>query len=47
MQQKTDIHHITSISQLMRELGLPAPLHPLIALVDYNDVSAEMLEKGQ
>jgi len=47
MQQKTDIHHITSISQLMRELGLPAPLHPLIALVDYNNVSAKMLEKGQ
>ncbi|KUJ53082.1 helix-turn-helix domain-containing protein [Chryseobacterium sp. JAH] len=47
MQQKTDIHHIASISQLMRELGLPAPLHPLIALVNYNDVSAEMLEKGQ
>lgn len=31
----------------MRELGLPTPLHPLIALVDYNNVSVEMLEKGR
>lgn len=46
MPQKTDILYITSISQLMRELGLPAPLHPLIALVDYNNSSVK-LEKGQ
>ena len=31
----------------MNELGLPKPLHPLITLIDYNSVSAEMLEKGQ
>jgi len=31
----------------MRELGLPAPLHPLIALVDYNNVSPEVILKGQ
>ncbi len=47
MQQQSNINHIKSISQLLRELGLPAPLHPLIALVDYNNVSAEMLPKGQ
>lgn len=47
MQRKSNINQIKSISQLMRELGLPAPFHPLIALVDYNSVSAEMLPKGQ
>ncbi len=47
MQQQSNINHIKSISQLVRNLGLPAPLHPLIALVDYKDVSVETLEKGQ
>jgi len=47
MQRKPDIHHIESISQLMRELGLPAPLHPLIALVDYSTFSPETLKKGE
>lgn len=46
MQRKSDIHHIESISQLVRELGLPTPLHPLVALVNYDDASFEMLEKG-
>ena len=47
MQQQPNIHQIKSISQLVRILGLPAPLHPLIALVDYNNVSIEMFPKGQ
>ncbi|MCD9014231.1 helix-turn-helix domain-containing protein [Parachryseolinea silvisoli] len=47
MQQKSDIHHIESISQLARELGLPAPLHPLVTLVDYNNVLIEMFPRGQ
>jgi len=47
MQNNSNIYHIKSISQLVRELGLPTPLHPLVALVDYNDTSIEMLEKGQ
>lgn len=47
MERKSEIQHIESISQLVRKLGLPAPLHPLIALVDYHSVSFEMLEKGQ
>jgi AraC-like DNA-binding protein len=47
MQQKSDIHHIESISQLVRELGLPAPLHPLVTLVDYNNVLIEMFPRGQ
>ncbi|SDQ67055.1 Helix-turn-helix domain-containing protein [Chryseobacterium soldanellicola] len=47
MQQQSNIHHIKSISQLVRLLGLPAPLHPLIALVDYNTVPIEIFPKGQ
>jgi len=47
MQQQPNISHIKSISQLVRILGFPAPLHPLIALVDYNNVSIEMFPKGQ
>lgn len=47
MQQEPDINHIKSISQLVRMLGFPAPLHPLIALVDYNTVSVELFPKGQ
>lgn len=47
MQQQSNINHIKSISQLVRELGLPTPLHPLIAMVDYNNVLAEMFPKGQ
>jgi len=47
MQQQSNISQIKSISQLVRILGFPAPLHPLIALVDYNNVSIEMFPKGQ
>ncbi|MEO6161645.1 MAG: AraC family transcriptional regulator [Pelobium sp.] len=31
----------------MREMELPAPLHPLIVLVDYNNASIEKFPKGQ
>lgn len=47
MKRQSNINHIESLSQLVRELGLPAPLNPLITLVDYNDVSAEIFPKGQ
>lgn len=47
MEQSSNIKHIKSISQLMRELELPAPLHPLVGLVDYNKVSIENFPKGQ
>ena len=47
MQQQPIINHINSISQLVRVLGVPAPLHPLIALVDYNNVSIDMFPKGE
>ncbi|WP_254152511.1 AraC family transcriptional regulator [Chryseosolibacter indicus] len=47
MHNHSEILHIESISQLMHELHLPTPLHPLIALVNYNDAPVEMLRKGQ
>jgi len=47
MERQADIKHIKSISQLMRELGLPAPSHPLVGLVDYNSASIENFPKGQ
>jgi AraC-like DNA-binding protein len=47
MQRQSYITHIKSISQLVRILGLPAPLHPLVALVDYKNVSIDMFPRGQ
>lgn len=47
MHRQSDINHIKSISQLVRILGLPAPLHPLVALVDYNNVSVDAFPRGQ
>lgn len=47
MQHQPDLRHINSISQLMRILELPAPLHPLIGLVDYNKVPIEIFPKKQ
>jgi AraC-like DNA-binding protein len=42
-----DTYEIRSISELMRYLGQPEPLHPLIALVDYNRVQPRGFEKGK
>ncbi|MHA4894032.1 helix-turn-helix domain-containing protein [Pedobacter sp. PWIIR3] len=47
MQQQPNINHLKSISQLARVLGIPAPMHPLIALVDYKNVSIDQFPKGQ
>jgi AraC-like DNA-binding protein len=47
MQKSSDIFHINSISQLMRLLELHAPLHPMIALVDYRKVPMETFPRGQ
>jgi len=47
MEVRSDIHHIKSISQLLRELGLPAPSHPLIALIDYNKMPIEAFKRGE
>nr|WP_294861972.1 AraC family transcriptional regulator [uncultured Fluviicola sp.] len=47
MKYQANIHHITTIPELLREVGLPAPLHPLIALVDNHEVSPGIFTKGQ
>jgi len=47
MQPHSDLQSIKSISQLLRLLGLPAPLHPLIALVDYSLLPVEIFPKGR
>ncbi len=47
MQTPSEINHIKSISQLMRLLELPAPLHPMVALIDYRNVPMEKFPKGQ
>lgn len=44
MKDKSDIKHYSSISQLTRELGLPVPAHPLVALVDYANISKSLFE---
>ncbi len=31
----------------MRELELPAPFHPLITMIDFNNISTEVFPKGQ
>lgn len=47
MQQKTNLIHIKTISYLARTMGLFPPLHPLIALIDYNNAQMKMFPKGQ
>lgn len=46
MKNKPGIYHIKSITELMRYLVQPAPLHPLIALVDYGIISVDKFETG-
>lgn len=46
-QDNPAIHSFTNISQLMHYLQQPAPLHPLIALVNYDDVILSAFEKNQ
>jgi len=41
------IQTFESISQLMRYLNQPTPLHPLIVLVNNADVTSDTFEKGQ
>ncbi|GAA5020247.1 AraC family transcriptional regulator [Marivirga lumbricoides] len=42
-----EIKHFKSISTLMRYLSLPAPQHPLFALIDYNQTSQQQTESKQ
>ncbi|MCR1026971.1 AraC family transcriptional regulator [Cellulophaga baltica] len=46
MNQKSSITNFSSISRLMRYLGQSAPLHPLIAFVDYNQTPINSFEAG-
>ncbi|MEO6356273.1 MAG: helix-turn-helix domain-containing protein [Ferruginibacter sp.] len=46
MKNKPAICHFKSISELMRFLSQPAPLHPLVALIDYGNISANKFEQG-
>lgn len=36
-----------SISELLKDLGLPKPLHPLVALVNYKDIKVNTDEIGK
>ena len=46
-QSNSSLLTFKSISQLMRYLNQPTPLHLLIALVNYDDVALNTFEKGQ
>ena len=40
------LHKISSISALMRLLGQPEPMHPLVALIDYNNTKVDLSHAG-
>jgi AraC family transcriptional activator of pobA len=42
----TSPHVFHSISELHRALGLPKPVHPLISLVNYSEVTMEAMDAG-
>jgi len=39
-------HHFSDISDLLRRLGLPAPSHPLVALVNYDRMVMDLSDAG-
>jgi len=43
---KSPILIVNSIAALMRRLGLPAPLHPLVALINYDLVKVALTDVG-
>ncbi|GAB3787488.1 AraC family transcriptional regulator [Spirosoma horti] len=47
MKERGITYHFNSISQLMKHAGHPPPLHPLIALIDYNKTHFDVLNKGE
>jgi AraC family transcriptional activator of pobA len=47
MEHSSTIKTFKSISQLMRHLHLPASSHPLVALINYDDVQLNAFEKGE
>jgi AraC-like DNA-binding protein len=40
------LHKISSISALLRLLGQPEPMHPLVALIDYNSTKVDLSHAG-
>ncbi|WP_419212650.1 helix-turn-helix domain-containing protein [Maribacter sp. X9] len=46
MNKKSGITNFSCISKLMRYLGQPAPLHPLVTLVNYNETPIHSFEAG-
>lgn len=47
MKHRSDVKNFGSISELLRVIGLPAPMHPLVALVDYDNVSGDQFTNGE
>ncbi|SFF23370.1 helix-turn-helix domain-containing protein [Spirosoma endophyticum] len=47
MKKEHSPHLIQSISELLRFLQLPKPMHPLVALVDYQDIRADTEHLGK
>lgn len=45
MKKATHVFH--SISELMRRLGQPAPLHPFAALVNYDETKVQLTDAGE
>ena len=43
---KFPLHHCDNISALMRRLEQPKPLHPLVALINYNHVKVALTDAG-
>lgn len=43
----SEIHIFNSISALMRQLGHPAPLHPLVALINYDNTKVPFADVGE
>lgn len=43
-ERKPQPYTFQSISELHRALGLPKPLHPLVSLIDYKDITADIVD---
>ncbi|SHM14890.1 AraC family transcriptional regulator [Chitinophaga sp. CF418] len=43
----SELHIFNSISELMRQLGHPAPLHPLVALINYSNAKVAFADVGE
>jgi AraC-like DNA-binding protein len=41
------LYIFNSISELMRSMNMPGPLHPLVALINYSDVKPDLTDAGR